>query len=74
MALDLPRAIFHFHAFFTVDRKKPTISPPAHASRPGSPGYLACEPVVRQFLDVVYQAIQFPLPIDFLPSAQREAV
>lgn len=30
--------------------------------------------MVRQFLDVVHQAVELPLRIDLLPAAQREAV
>lgn len=33
-----------------------------------------CVAVERQLLDVVYQAIELPLPVDLSASSQREAV
>lgn len=41
---------------------------------PFTPHLLLRNPVMRQFLDVVNEAKQLPLPIDFCPPAQREAI
>jgi len=61
-------AIFRFHAFFPVDCRihdAVSAAPVRAGNFPLFP--LLPEPVMRQFLDVVHQAVQLPLRIDLLP-------